>query len=138
MEGVRDSNVLRDYTIPTIDRINSSILKPNVECGFEIQIGLIQLIQKSIQFGGLPNKDPYEHIAEFLEICDTFKYEGVSDDGIRLRLFSFSLKDKAKVWLRSLPSGTITTWDDLAKIFLAKYFSLARTAKLRSEIFAFA
>ena len=55
-------------------------------------------------------------------------YEGVSDDGIRLRLFSFSLKDKAKVWLRSLSSGTITTWDDLTNIFLSKYFPLARIA----------
>ena len=96
-EGVKDSRALSDYAIPTIDGINSSILKPAVESRFEIKIGLIQLIQKSVKLGGLPNEDPYERIADFLEICDTFKYEGVSDDRIKLRLFSFSLKDKAKV-----------------------------------------
>jgi hypothetical protein len=39
--------------------------------------------------------DPNARIASFLEICDTFKMIGVVDDEIRLRLFPFSLRDKA-------------------------------------------
>ena len=72
------------------------------------------MIQTSIQFGGMPDDDPNAHIANFLEIYDTFKHNGVSLDAIRLRLFPSSLKDKAKSWLTSLPSGSITTWDVLA------------------------
>lgn len=68
----------------------------------------------------------------------TFKYNGVSDDAIRLRIFPFSLKDKAKTWLTSQPPNSITTWDDLAKKFLAKFFPPAKTAKLRNEIMSFA
>ena len=48
------------------------------------------------QFCGLANEDPNAHIASFLEICDTFKHNGVTNDAIRLRLFPFSLRDKAK------------------------------------------
>ncbi|KAH9704556.1 hypothetical protein KPL70_011517 [Citrus sinensis] len=55
-----------------------------------------------------------------------------------LRLFPFSLRDKAKEWLNSLPVGTITTWDGLAQTFLAKYFPPEKTAKLRNVITTFA
>ena len=50
-----------------------------------------------------------------------FRVNGVIDDAIRLRLFSFSLKDKAKAWLNSLPAGSITNWATLAQFFFAKY-----------------
>ncbi|CAA7049924.1 unnamed protein product [Microthlaspi erraticum] len=62
---------------------------------------------------------------------------GVSEDAIKLRLFPMSLADKAHQWEKSLPHGTITTWDECKKAFLAKFFSTGRTAKLRGEISSF-
>ena len=66
------------------------------------------------------------------------KYNGVSDDSIRLRLFLFSLKDNAKHWLNLEPPDSINTWDSLVHKFLSKLFPPAKTAKMRIEIHNFA
>ena len=70
---------------------------------------IIQKIQLSPQFSSLFSDDPNTHIASFLEICDLFKQNGVFDDAVRLRLFPFSLRDKARAWLNSMPLGTFTS-----------------------------
>ena len=113
------NRALKDYFVPNVGV--SSIRRPPIQSNnFEIKPTIIQMIQSSIQFRGLANDDPNLNIANFLEICDTFKHNGVTDDAIRLRLFPCSLNNKAKAWLTSLPSGTITTWDGLVNTFLAK------------------
>ncbi|KAF7826827.1 uncharacterized protein G2W53_017991 [Senna tora] len=71
-------------------------------------------------FYGVSSKNPYKHIDEFLEVCSTFKLPNVSEDAIRLRLFPFSLKDKAKHWLTT--RDNIATWDQMSKEFLKKCF----------------
>ena len=127
---------LRDYALPTVGNA-SAIRRPTIAANnFEIKPAIIQMVQNN-QFSGAPNDDANAHIDNFLEICDTFKHNGVTDDAIRLRLFPFSLRDKAKSWLNSLPSGSITTWDILAQKFLAKFFPPAKTARLRTEIATF-
>ena len=124
--------------MPGLDGTRQSITRPTINANnFEIKLALLQIIQSSVQFYGLANEDPNAHIANFLEICDTFKYNGVSDDAIRLRLFPFTLKDKAKAWLNSQPPASITTWDLLAKAFLAKYFPPSKTAKIIKDITTF-
>ncbi|XP_073054601.1 uncharacterized protein [Primulina eburnea] len=126
---------LLDYTQPSIHGMMSSIVRPRIQANnFEIKPAIIQMIQTSIQFGGTPTDDPNVHIANFLEICDTFKHNGVTDDAIRLRLFPFSLRDKAKSWLNSLPAGSITTWEEMGQAFLSKYFPPSKTVKMRNDI----
>ena len=62
---------------------------------FELKPALINLVQKT-QFSGSPLDDPNIHLAMFLEICDNVKMNGVIEDTIRLRLFPFSLRVKAR------------------------------------------
>lgn len=129
---------LRDYALPQVTGAQSVIRRPTIEANnFEIKLAILNMIQNSVQFDGFPQDDPHIHITNFLEICDTFRLNGVSSEAIRLRLFPFSLKDRAKSWLNSHPVDSITSWEDLAQKFLAKFFPPSKTAKLRSDISTF-
>ncbi|GJU55202.1 zinc finger, CCHC-type containing protein [Tanacetum coccineum] len=55
----------------------------------------------------------------------------------RVRLFQFSLRDQASNWLERLLAGSISTWEDLTTRFLAQFFPLGRTYKLRNDILMF-
>ena len=82
-------------------------------------------------------EDPNVHLSVFLEVCNMLKLNRVSSDAIRLRLFPFSFRDKARAWLHSLPSGCITTWDELTRAFLAKLVPPSKTVSLRNQIVNF-
>ena len=134
---VNQPMALRDYALPPTG-IQPVIRRPAIQANnFELKPVTLQMIQ-AIQFNGLPNEDPNAHIANFLEICDTVKYNGVNDEALRLRLFPFSLRDRAKSWLNSLPPDSIISWEDLTQKFLSKFFPPAKTAKMRIEINNFA
>ena len=77
------------------------------------------------------------HLTTFIEVCDTIKYKGVTEEALRLRLFSLSLGDRAKQWLTSQPLDSITSWNDLVKKFLTKFFPPAKIAQLVQEINTF-
>ncbi|KAL6316599.1 hypothetical protein AAG906_018854 [Vitis piasezkii] len=53
---------------------------------------------------------------------------------MRLKLFPFTLKDKAKIWLNSLRPRSIRTWTDLQAEFLKKFFPTHRTNGLKRQI----
>ncbi|XP_023644457.1 uncharacterized protein LOC111832382 [Capsella rubella] len=82
-------------------------------------------------------EDPLDHLDEFDRMCGLTKINRVSEDGFKLRLFPFSI-GKAHQWEKSLPAGSITTWEECKKAFLSKFFSNARTATLRNAISSFA
>ncbi|KAG7552349.1 Retrotransposon gag domain [Arabidopsis thaliana x Arabidopsis arenosa] len=103
---------------------------------FEIKSGLISMIQGN-KFHGLPLEDPLDHLDNFDRLCSLTKINGVSEDSFKLRLFPFSLGDKAHQWEKTLPAGSITSWNDCKKAFLTKFFSNSRTARLRNEISSF-
>ena len=103
---------------------------------FELKPGLIHMARE-LAFRGRTNEDPHKHLRSFLEICGTVKMNGVSNDAIKLRLFPFSLQDRAKDWLETIPPDSITTWEILAQAFLNKYFPPAKSQRLRTEIGTF-
>ena len=133
--GGNHRRILMKYAQLSIEGIASCIRKPEVHANqFELKHSYVNMIQNSIQFHGLPTEDPNLYIAYFLEICDMFRVNDVPDDAIRLILFPFSLKDRAREWLNSFPAGSISDWATLAQKFLAKYFPLGKTVKLRNDI----
>ena len=95
------------------------------------------MLQTVGQFSGMATEDPHMHLRLFMEVCDSFKLPRVSDEALRLKLFPYSLRDRARAWLNLLPSDSIATWNDLAEKFLMKYFPPTKNAKLRNDITSF-
>ena len=88
-------------------------------------------------FHGMESENPYSHIREFEEVCNTFKEETTTVDLMRLKLFPFILKDKAKIWLNSLRQRSIRNWTEMQVEFLKKFFSTHRTNSLKRQISTF-
>ncbi|KAL2250253.1 UNVERIFIED_CONTAM: hypothetical protein Sindi_2310000 [Sesamum indicum] len=104
---------------------------PNLDVDFELKSGLIHLLPI---FRGLAGEDPHKHLKEFHVVCSGMRPQGVTEEQVKLRAFPFSLGDKAKDWLYSLPSGSIVNWNELKKLFLENYFPASRTTNIRKEI----
>ncbi|KAL0320284.1 UNVERIFIED_CONTAM: hypothetical protein Sradi_5289900 [Sesamum radiatum] len=104
---------------------------PTLDVDFELKTGLIRLLPT---FRGLAGEDPHKHLKEFHVVCSGMRPQGVTEEQVKLRAFPFSLGEKAKDWLYSLPSGSIVSWNELKKQFLENYFPASRTITIRKEI----
>jgi len=128
---------LEDYSSSTVPQFFTSIAWLEVQAhNITYPHSLIQLIQGNL-FHGLPNKDPYEHLATYIEICNTVKIAGVLEDAVRLSLFSFSLSGEAKRWLHSFKGNSLKTWDEVVEKFLKKYFPEFKTVEGKASISSF-
>ncbi|GJQ98659.1 UBN2 domain-containing protein [Tanacetum coccineum] len=104
---------------------------PPLTVPFELKSGLLHLLPT---FRGLAGEDPHKHLKEFHMVCSTMKPRKVTEEQIKLCAFPFSLADKAKDWFYYLPSGSITTWDQMKQQFLEKFFPASRAANIRKDI----
>jgi hypothetical protein len=95
---------------PTKTSAPSCIVFPPDASHFNFKSGIIQLLPT---FHGLDLENLYLHLREFEEVCNTYNDLNCSMNTIRLKLFPFSLKDKAKTWLQNLRSGSIHAWDEM-------------------------
>jgi len=91
--------VLCNYALPQASGITSFIVNPTVEANnFEFSPALITFMEWD-QLGNHPSDNPNVQLRKFLAKCDTIKLNRVTTDAIRLRLFPFSLRDRASDWL---------------------------------------
>jgi hypothetical protein len=93
-----------------------------------------QILNALTHFRGTPTEDPNLHIREFTDLCKFQHVQGLDQEGIRMILFPFSLKDNARLWYNSMPSNTIHTWEALFSKFLKKFFPAQKTRQMRKEI----
>nr|GEV00267.1 reverse transcriptase domain-containing protein [Tanacetum cinerariifolium] len=95
---------------------------------------MIQQVQNSCQFHGLPGDDANKHLDKFLHVTQSIKVNGVTDDAFRLYLFPHSLTHHATAWFDRFSRNSINTFEKMAKIFLGKYFPPSMVTKLRNKI----
>nr|GEV02612.1 putative ribonuclease H-like domain-containing protein [Tanacetum cinerariifolium] len=112
-------------------------LIPIQATNFGLRHHMIQQVQNTCQFHGLPSDDANRHIDKFLEITQHMKQTGVSDDALRLSLFPYSLTHHAIAWYDRLSRNSIYSFNDMMRKFLSKYFPPSMVTKLRNEITKF-
>ena len=124
---------LKELAAPNLNQQPLCITFPILDTTttFELKSGLIHLLPT---FHGLVGEDPHKHLKDLHVLCTSMKPTGVIEEQIKLKAFLFSLKDSAKDWLYYLPSESITTWNEMKRLFLEKYFLASRAANIRKKI----
>lgn len=92
------------------------------------------LIHHFPKFKGLPGEDPNRHLQSFQHKMTSLRQGTEDRDRAMLQAFPFSLQDSTEEWLYYLPPGSITTWTEMKKLFLEKYFIASKAAVVRKEI----
>lgn len=111
------------------------VLAPNVQ--FDITNAMIQLLNLKGVFSGAAKDDANMHLTNFVGICTNYNIQGVNQEALRLRLFPFSLTGEGSLWLGELLRGSITTWYELKRQFLNRFFPPAQILQLKDEIYNF-
>ncbi|KAL4317855.1 hypothetical protein GQ457_18G008300 [Hibiscus cannabinus] len=132
------ARIVRDYLAEDLEGLNPAITMPDFEAEhFELKPVMLNMLNTLGQFEGTPNENARQHLKSFLEICNSFKIHGVSNDVLKLKLFPYSLRDKAKTWLNNLQPGSLQSWTQLCRSFLAKFSYTNMTDHLRNHITSF-
>jgi hypothetical protein len=126
---------LRDLFAPVATSCHSYIVLPSTNVThFDLKPHVIQLLPS---FHGLDLENPYSHVKKFIDMCTTFKFQNFSEKSIHLRLFPFSLHGKARAWLDSNTSRSITSWESLLSKFYNNFFPISKVNECRKEISSF-
>jgi hypothetical protein len=101
--AIHENTKLCDFTSTNnSDFIGTPIAPPTPAADFyEIKLALLNLVMKE-QFSGASTDDAAAYLNNFVELYEMQKYKDVESDIIKLKLFPFSLRGKAKDWLLSL------------------------------------
>ncbi|KAL4273966.1 hypothetical protein GQ457_13G015910 [Hibiscus cannabinus] len=132
------ARTVRDYLAEDLEGLNPAVTMPDFEAEhFELKPVMFNMLNTLGQFGGTSNENARHYLKSFLEICNSFKIHGVSNDVLKLKLFPYSLRDKAKTWLNNLLPGSLQSWTQLCRSFLAKFSYTNMTDHLRNQITSF-
>ncbi|KAK8684165.1 hypothetical protein V6N13_040196 [Hibiscus sabdariffa] len=132
------AKTVRVYLAEDLEGLNPAVTTPEFEAEhFELKPVMFNMLNTLGRFGGSPTENAQQHLKSFLEICKSFKIHGVSNDVLKLKLFPYSLRDKAKVWLNNLQPGSLQSWTELCRCFLAKFSYTDMTDHLRNQITSF-
>ena len=87
---------LGEFATPNNDYLRTPITQPAIAVeDYEIKLHYLSLVQHN-QFGGSAVEDASMHMNTFTEICDMMCIEYVDPDAVKLHLFPFSLRERAK------------------------------------------
>ncbi|KAI3716671.1 hypothetical protein L1987_67702 [Smallanthus sonchifolius] len=131
-QGMMHAQAANNYFQPALTTNASPVVTP-VRNGrsFEVRPAVLTSMPT---FHGRATEEPYPHLQSFEQFCQVTGLQGFTPDEVKLILFSFSLKDRAKEWFDSLPSASIYTWADLQQKFLEEFYTMKKTNEARANI----
>lgn len=74
-----------------------------------------------------------DHITTIEDLTLCIKCDGISEDYIFFKLFTYSLVGEAVYWFRKLPPGSLTAWWDIKNAFLNNFFNGAATRERKTD-----
>jgi hypothetical protein len=123
---------LQDHYIPLTYTTPSCLRLSDIKAThYKIKPSTIQSLPTFLE---LTHENPYDFLSEFQTIYSTIQLTRFTEDALKMRLFIFALKDRAKHWFQSLEPNSITSWDQLQQVFLKQYFPIGRTNDTRRAI----
>nr|GEZ44204.1 hypothetical protein [Tanacetum cinerariifolium] len=132
---VPDLRTMEELCQPSLNGRGRPIALISIQTmNFGLKNDMIQQVQNFCQFYGLSGDDANKHLDKFLHVNQIIKVNGVTDDALRLYLFPHSLTHHATAWFDHLPRNFINTFEQMAKMFLGKYFPPYIVTKLKNEI----
>nr|GEX08260.1 hypothetical protein [Tanacetum cinerariifolium] len=104
---VLDLRTIEELCQPSLNGRGGPIASIAIQAtNFGLKNDMIQQVQNSCQFHGLPGDDANKHLDKFLHVTQSIKVNGVTDDALCLYLFPHSLTHHATAWFNRLPRGT--------------------------------
>nr|GEZ60351.1 hypothetical protein [Tanacetum cinerariifolium] len=131
---VLDLRTMEELCQPSLNGRGGPIASIDVHAtNFGLKNDMIQQVQNSCQFHGLLGGDDNKHFDKFLHVTQSIKVNGVTNDALHLYLFH-SLTHHTTAWFDRLLRNSIYTFEQMAKMFLGKYFPPSMVTKLENEI----
>ena len=93
------------------------LLLPPLAESCDINTALLNLVMED-QFSGHLSEDAATHLNKFVDLCEMQKKKDTDNDIVKLKLFPFSLRDRAKVWFLSLPKHSIDSLNKCKDAFI--------------------
>nr|GEZ59177.1 reverse transcriptase domain-containing protein [Tanacetum cinerariifolium] len=110
---VLDLRTIKELCQPTLNGRGRPIAPIAIQAtNFGLKNDMIQQVQNSFQFHGLPGDDANKHLDKFLHVTQSIKFD-------------------------RLPSNSINTFEQMAKMFLGNYFPPSMVTKLKNKITKF-
>jgi hypothetical protein len=89
----RNSKLPKEHTTDTMAGANHVAFPDVTETHYEIKPSTIQSLPTFLR---LTHENPYDFLCEFQTIYSTIQLTGFTENALKMRLFIFTLKDRAK------------------------------------------
>uniref|UniRef100_M4CCC8 Retrotransposon gag domain-containing protein n=1 Tax=Brassica campestris TaxID=3711 RepID=M4CCC8_BRACM len=84
-------------------------------------------------FQGHPHQDPRKHIEELEDLVSRREQNEVSEYHMLCKIFPYYISGDAFKWFSQLQPGSLTSWDDIERAFLYKFFDDADATREKEK-----